>query len=166
LNPDSEFEHGREVNEVSGRDLEHERDVNMTSGRDFDHTDEASIPIIEEDVNIGKREVRRGGVRLRSRIVEKPVEETLRLREEHVQVERTPADRDALDSELDNFKEETIEVTEYGEEPIISRKARVVEEVKVGKQVHERKETVRGTKRKTEVDIEDLDKDERSPDTE
>jgi uncharacterized protein (TIGR02271 family) len=144
-----------------------DRDFNSPSLSDVDRT-EASIPIIEEEVNVGKRQVRRGGVRLRSRIVERPVEETLRLREEHVQVERTPVDRDASDAEMENFREETIEVNEYSEEPIISKKARVVEEVKVGKKVSERKETVRGTKRKTEVDIEDLDKnpDERSSDVE
>jgi uncharacterized protein (TIGR02271 family) len=170
LDADSDYAHDRDVNVTSGRDFDrerdfdlHDRDLNSTSDRD-----EASIPIIEEDVNIGKREVKRGGVRIRSRIIERPVEETLRLREEHVQVERTPVDRDASDAELNDFKEETIEVTEYGEEPLISKKARVVEEVKVGKQVHERQETVRGTKRKTEVDIEDLEKplDDRTPDNE
>ncbi|MGE5406130.1 MAG: DUF2382 domain-containing protein [Methanosarcina sp.] len=164
LDSDADYAHDRDINETSERDFDRERDFDL---RDRDR-DEASIPIIEEDVNIGKKEVRRGGVRIRSRIIERPVEETLRLREEHVQVERTPVDRDASDAELNDFREETIEVTEYGEEPIISKKARVVEEIKVGKQVHERKETVRGTKRKTEVDIEDLEKplDDRTPDTE
>lgn len=124
------------------------------SDDDTDRTAEASIPIIEEEVNVGKREVRKGGVRLRSRILERPVEETLRLREEKVVIERNPVSRDA--SEAD-FHEETIEVNEYGEEPIVSKRARVVEEVNVGKDVHERHETVRETSRKTEVDIENIE---------
>ena len=81
----------------------------------------------------------------------------MRLREEHVHVQRNPVDKDASEADLENFREETIEVNEYGEEPMISKKARVVEEVKVGKDVHERKETVRERKRNTEVDIENLD---------
>lgn len=125
--------------------------------RDRDLTSEASIPIIEEEVNVGKREVRRGGVRVHSRIIEKPVEETLRLREERVVVERNPVDREASEADLEGFHDETIEVTEYGEEPIVSKRTRVVEEVKVGKKVHERQETIRDTKKKTEVDIENLE---------
>lgn len=139
-------------------DLERTR---FSSDKDFDRTSEASIPIIEEEVNVGKREVRRGGVRLRSRIIERPVEETLRLREERVKVERTPADREATDAELENFRDETVEVHEYGEEPLISKSSRVVEEVKVGKDVHERQETVRERARKTQVDVENLEDEEK-----
>jgi uncharacterized protein (TIGR02271 family) len=124
-----------------------------------------SIPIIEEDVNIGKREVRRDSVRVRSRIVDRPVEETLRLREETIHVERTPADRDATDAELNDLRDETIEVEAYGEEPMVSKRSRVVEEVKVGKKVHERQEKVHESKRKTEVDIDhDVTDDDRSAD--
>lgn len=141
-------------------DFDRER---FTSDKDFDRKTDASIPVIEEEVNVGKREIRRGGVRLRSRIIERPVEETLRLREERVRVERTPADREATESELENFHEDTIEVHEYGEEPIVSKHSRVVEEVKVGKDVHERHETVRDKARKTEIDIENLeDEDNRT----
>lgn len=143
----------------AGFDMDDDDDLSLrsdrtgfTSGKDYDSTDETSIPIIEEDVNVGKREVRRGGVRVRSRIVEKPVEETLRLREERIHVERNPVDRDVTGDT--DFKEETIEVEAFGEEPLVSKRKRIVEEVKVGKKIHERSETVRDTKRKTEVDIE------------
>jgi hypothetical protein len=50
--------------------------------------DTESLNVIKEDIQVGKREVETGGVRLRSRIVERPVEETVRLREERVNVER------------------------------------------------------------------------------
>lgn len=150
----------------SHHDLSHHDLIENDSDSDrfrtgHDDTTEASVPIIEEDVNIGKREVRRDKVRVRSRIVERPVEETLRLREESIHVERNPVDRDVTDSEMNDFKEETIEVEAYGEEPLISKRARVVEEVRVGKKVNERRETVRETRRKTEVDIDhDQDKKE------
>jgi stress response protein YsnF len=116
-----------------------------------------SIPVVEENVQVGKREVETGGVRLRSRIIEKPVEENLRLREERVTVERTPVDREATDSDLNNFQEREIEITEHAEVPVVSKEARVVEEVKLNKEVEHRDETVKETVRKTEVDVENLE---------
>lgn len=114
------------------------------------------IPIIEENLEVGKREVLTGGTRLRSRIVERPVEESLRLREENVHVQRTPVDRAATSADLANFSEREIEMTETAEVPVVAKEARVVEEVSLGKEVNERTETVSDTVRKTEVDVEDL----------
>ena len=54
---------------------------------------EARIPVIEEELRVGKREVEGGGVRVRTRVVERPVEEAVRLREERVNVERRPVNR-------------------------------------------------------------------------
>jgi len=118
--------------------------------------DTTSIPIVEENVQVGKKEVETGGVRLKSRIVEKPVEENLRLREERVTVERTPVDRKATDEDLNSFQEKEIEVIEHAEVPIVSKEARVVEEVKLNKEVDHRDETVKETVRKTEVDVENI----------
>jgi uncharacterized protein (TIGR02271 family) len=116
-----------------------------------------SIPVVEENVQIGKKEVETGGVRLRSRIVETPVEENLRLREEKVWVERTPVDRPATDADLQNFQEREIEATEHAEVPLVKKEARVVEEVNLNKDVEERDETVEDTVRKTEVDVENIE---------
>jgi len=132
-------------------------DTSDNIGRTTDET--SKIPIIEENLEVGKREVRTGGARLRSRIVERPVEESLRLREESVRVERTPVDRAATSADLANFGEKQIEMTETAEVPVVSKEARVVEEVSLNKEVNERTETVSDTVRKTEVDVEDLDAD-------
>lgn len=117
-----------------------------------------SIPVIEEDLQVGKREVDIGGMRVRSRIIERPVEESLRLRSERVSVDRTPANRPATESDLDTFREGEIELRESAEEPVISKNARVVEEVNVRKDVEEHEETVRDTVRKSDVDVERMDK--------
>jgi stress response protein YsnF len=119
--------------------------------------DSTSIPVVEENVQVGKREVETGGVRLKSRIIEKPVEENLRLREERVTVERTPVDREATDADLNNFQEQEIEIVEHAEVPVVSKEARVVEEVKLNKEVEHKDETVKETVRKTEVDVENLE---------
>ncbi len=120
-----------------------------------------SIPIIEENLQVGKREVTTGGVRLRSRIIERPVEESLRLRSEHVHIERNPVNRPASTADLNNFKEGTIELTEHAEVPIVNKEARVVEEINLSKDVEERVETIRDTVRSTDVDIEKITGDDR-----
>jgi len=114
------------------------------------------MPVIEENLEVGKKVVETGGVRLRSRIVEKPVEETIRLREEHVNVERNKVDRRATDEDFNNFKDETIEVREQREVPVVNKSAKVVEEVSVNKTVDHREEKVRDQVRNKEVDVEDI----------
>lgn len=115
-----------------------------------------TIKVIEENLAVGKRTVETGGVRLRSRIVSKPVEESVRLREERVSVQRTPVSRPATAADLAAFQEGEITMTESAEVPVVSKTANVVEEISVGKEVSERQETIRDTVRKTEVDIEDM----------
>jgi uncharacterized protein (TIGR02271 family) len=120
-----------------------------------------SIPVVQEDVQIGKRAVQRGGVRIYSRVIEQPVEETVRLQEERVRVERQPVNRSASSAELDAGREQVIEVQEFAEEPVVSKEARVVEEVRVSKDATERTETVRDTVRRTEVNVEKLNEGSR-----
>ncbi|GAB4030887.1 YsnF/AvaK domain-containing protein [Spirosoma jeollabukense] len=127
-----------------------------TTNRDLTTDTDQTIKVIEENLEVGKREVETGGVRVRSRIIERPVEESLRLREERVTVQRTPVNRVATDAELNAFQEGQIELTEHAEVPVVSKTARVVEEISVGKEVNERVETIRDTVRSTDVDVENL----------
>jgi len=113
-----------------------------------------SIPVVEEQLQVGKMRVRQGGVRIHTRVVEKPVEAEVRLRQEKVTAETVPVDRPATEADLNAFKEGTVEIQETTEEPVISKQARVVGEVHVGKEAEERIETVRDTARRTEVDVE------------
>jgi len=127
-----------------------------TSRKSADVKGEQSIPVVEESVRVGKREVQRGGVRVYSHLVERPVEEKVTLRDEKVKVERRPVDRPASESDFKAFKEGSIELRETGEEAVLQKTARVVEEVVVGKDVKERTETVRDSVRKTDVKVENL----------
>lgn len=137
-----------------------DKQYNKSAGA-YDSTDATgkTIPIIEENIQVGKREVETGGVRLRSRIVETPFTENLSLREEHVKVERTKVDRAATNADLTNFQEGTIELTERSEVPVVNKEARIVEEVSLGKDVEHREETIKDTVRKTEVDVEQIESD-------
>ncbi len=134
-------------------------DKNKTTGisDSDDITGKKSIPVIEEELQVGKRTVETGGVRLKSRIVEKPVEENLRLREERVYVNRNTVNRAATDADFDSFKEGEIELREHAEVPVVNKEARIVEEVSLGKETNERNETIRDTVRKTEVDVENIE---------
>jgi uncharacterized protein (TIGR02271 family) len=116
---------------------------------------EERIPVIEEDLKISKREVERGGARVRSYVREVPVHEQVRLREEHVEVERRPVDEPLRGpGQADEiFRDHEIEMTERAEEAVISKEARVTEEVVLRKTAGERTENVDDTVRKTEVDI-------------
>jgi uncharacterized protein (TIGR02271 family) len=123
--------------------------------RDATSGEEERIPVVEEQIDIQKRAVERGGVRVRTYVRETPVEEQVTLREEHVRVERRPADRAADTLTPDAFQDRTMEVREMAEEAVVSKTARVTEEVVIRKDVEERVETVRDTVKRTEVEVED-----------
>jgi uncharacterized protein (TIGR02271 family) len=126
------------------------------------NTDEdTTIPVIREDLEVGKEEVERGGMRLRSRIVEIEASKDINLREEKVTVERTPVDRPASSNDI---REESVEMIAKEEVPVVNKEARVVEEVTLNKEVNEREETVRDTVRNTEVDVEKTDGDKTNRD--
>jgi uncharacterized protein (TIGR02271 family) len=111
-----------------------------------------AIPVVEEDLKIGKRLIRRGGVRVYTPVTEKAIEEPVTLREEHVEVTRRPVDRAATASDM-NAVETPIEITETAEEPVVSKQAKVVEEVVVQKAATDRTQTVRDTVRRKDVEV-------------
>ena len=128
----------------------------MSNERSYgDAGNEQSIPIVEESLRVGKREVDRGGVRVRSYVVETPVSEQVNLREENVSVERRRVDQPLSAADGDAFRERTIEMTETAEEAVVAKDARVVEEVVVRKDVDNRTETVSDTVRRTEVEVDE-----------
>ena len=120
-------------------------------------TGQTVIPITEEELVVGKRNVDAGGVRVYRRIVEIPVEESVTLREEHVNVERRPVDRAVTRADLAAQGDRVIELTETAEEAVIGKSARVVEEVLVGKQVTQHTEQIHDTVRRTEVEFEEIE---------
>ena len=133
---------------ISGAHPEHEgyRASGMTG-------DAEAIPVVEERLRVGKRETAHGRVRIRSYVVETPVEEQVTLRRETVDVERRAVDRPVTDADA-LFQDRVIEATESEEEAVIAKEARVTGEVVVRKDSDVRTETVRDTVRRTEVEVE------------
>jgi uncharacterized protein (TIGR02271 family) len=115
---------------------------------------EQILPVVEERLRIGTRDVSHGRVRIRSYVVETPVEEQVTLREERIAVERRPVVRPLSDADR-AFQERTIEAEERGEEAVVSKEVRITEEVVVRQEAEQRTETVSDTVRQTEVEVED-----------
>jgi stress response protein YsnF len=118
---------------------------------------EERIPIVEESLRVGKREVERGGARVRSYVTETPVSEQVNLREEHVSVERRPVDRPVSESDMQSgmLQDRRIEMTETSEEAVVGKEARVREELVVSKTAEERTETIEDKVRHTEVEVDE-----------
>ena len=114
-----------------------------------------TIKIVEERLVVGKREVERGGVRVRSYVVETPVSEQVSLREENVAIERHAVDRPVAAGE-DAFRDRTIEMRETGEEAVVGKQAVVKEELTLRKSATQRTEEINDTVRRTEVDVEQV----------
>ncbi len=116
-------------------------------------TDQDSIPVVEEQISIGKRDTSHGRVRVRAYTVEEPVNETVELRDERVELERRPVDRAATGADA-AFQDRTIEAEEYAEEAVVAKEARVVEEIGLEKVSGTHAETISDTVCHTEVEVE------------
>lgn len=116
-------------------------------------TKDGVIQLAEESLQVGKRAVAGGTTRIRRYVVSTPVEKDISLHSERVVVERHPVAGTATTGTAD-FTDRTIEMTETEEQAVVSKTARVVEEVAVRKEASERVETVKDTVRRQEVEIE------------
>jgi uncharacterized protein (TIGR02271 family) len=119
-------------------------------------TGETAIPIVEEQLLVGKREVERGGVRVYSHVVETPATVDVTLRDEKVLVERRPVKRTATAADFNMGQGSMVELRATGEEAVVGKSARVVEEVLVGKASSSHTEVIHDSVRKTEVDVENV----------
>ncbi len=119
---------------------------------------EETVQVVEEELSVGKRKVASGGVRVTTSVSERPVKETVRLREEHVEAERRSADRTLSAKEAEAaFEEKTVEMMGTSEEAEVSKTARVVGEVSLNKETKERQQTVKDTVRRTDVEVEEIE---------
>ena len=112
--------------------------------------------MVQESLEIGKREVERGRVRVRSKVIEDAVEKEVGLRGETIHVHRRNADRPVTEADRELFKELLIEVIERHEEPVVSKTVKIIGEVVISKEVAETKHTIRDTVRRVDVEVEEI----------
>jgi uncharacterized protein (TIGR02271 family) len=117
--------------------------------------DEEVVRLAEEQLNVGKRQVDAGITRVRRFSVEKPVETNVTLHEEHAEVIRRSISDAGYLNDID-WCEETIEVTETAERPLVNKTVRVTEEVVIRRRSSDHIETVRDTVRRQQLEVEKL----------
>jgi len=110
------------------------------------------VPIVEERLAVGTREVDRGEVAIRKTIIEEQQTVPVTLTHEEVRVEeRDVADRPATGDKL--FQEETIHVALRGEEAVVAKEAFVTGEVVIEKDAVSQERQITDTVRKQRVDV-------------
>jgi len=125
-------------------------DLGATARTDMSREREEVIPLVKEELEVGKRVTERR-YRVKSYVIERPVEKTVTVRDERVEIEHRPISRTG---DLSMPQDREIEVIERHEEPFAEKRVTGTEEIVVRKEVVERPETVRGTVRETKVDVE------------
>jgi len=110
---------------------------------------EERIPVVKEELEVGKRQ-REERYHVRVYTTDRPVEETVNLRDERVIIERRPASGRS-DGSVPEARE--FDVVERHEEPVVAKTGKVTEEVVVRKDSSQRTETVKGNVRETHVDV-------------
>lgn len=111
------------------------------------------IRLAEEHLDVGKRLVEQGTTRIRRFVTEKPVEAQVTLHEEHAEVVRRAVSDPSYIQDID-WSDKTLEVVETAEQAVVSKSARIAEEVVVGKTGSDRIETVHDTVRRQQVEVE------------
>jgi uncharacterized protein (TIGR02271 family) len=145
------FRHaGRIVMQTSVEDIRKEHKLSAESGQG-----DVVIPIVEEELELGTREIESGGVRISMRVSALPVERNVTLREERVSVERRKVDR-PIEERDQAFQERSFELKASAEEPVATKRAHVVEEIRVHKDRSQREQIISETLRHTDIDIADL----------
>lgn len=120
------------------------------------HELDRGIPVLREELHVGKREVDRGSTIVGVRTSERPATEKVRLHDEHVAVERRPTNRRATAAD-GTFKNEELDIVEYSEEPVVSKELKVVEEIRFKRGVDEHDETIHDKVRSTTVTVSQRD---------
>jgi uncharacterized protein (TIGR02271 family) len=137
-----------------GKEADAEAIMRARSAR-YEDTDDLVIPIVQEELEIGKRVVESGGVRVSTRVRAVPVEKTVTVREERVTVERRVIDRPVGDRDH-AFEERAYELKASAEEPYVTKRAHIVEEIRVHKDASEHEEKIQERLRHTDVDVSEI----------
>jgi hypothetical protein len=118
-------------------------------------TGDEMLRVAEEQINVGKRLIESGLTRVRRFSVEKPVEASITLHEEHAEVMRRAISDPNYVKDID-WSDKTIDVTETVEEPVVNKTAHITEEVVIRRQGSDRTQTVHDTVRRQQIDVDHL----------
>lgn len=117
---------------------------------------EVDVTAAEEELQVGKRTVQAGEVRLRKVVRTEHKEVPVTLRREDVEVERIPAG-EATNATVpdDAFQDGVIDIPVMEEQAVVAKEARVVGGVRVTKGTETETETVGGDVRSTDIEVDE-----------
>jgi stress response protein YsnF len=121
---------------------------------------EERIPLVEEELRVGKRTMVRGGARVHSYMEEVPVTTEVELLDERTSIERRSVDRRLTEEEIASsglLQDRVVEITQMREEAVVTKEAVVREELVVKKTIEKRVERIQETVRRTAVEMERLE---------
>lgn len=116
---------------------------------DHDQTEEKTIPLREEELAVGKRDVEEGSVRLKRVVRSETVEQPVELRHEEIVIDREAGSGEQVSPE--SLGEEEYYIPLHHEEAVVQKQAREKERVHVGKREHSEREVVSGKVREEEL---------------
>jgi uncharacterized protein (TIGR02271 family) len=144
---------------LAASSYEAQRESAVTREATREAFEDTNIPLHEERLKVGKREVEGDGVRLRKIVRTETVQQGVDLRHEEVVVERIPARDMKVGAKA--FQNEEFYIPLRHEEVIIEKEARVREEFHARKAAKMEHQTVSGEVRKE--DIEFVKQEQRRP---
>lgn len=121
-----------------------------TASSNYDSNADQGMTLHEERLEVGKRQVDSGQVRLRKVVHTEHQEVPVDLRREEVQIERVPASDTSGDGTA--FQDQEISVPRTREEAVVGTQSRVTEQVRLNKTVSTDTENVGGDVRREEVE--------------
>jgi len=122
-------------------------------------SEEAVIPVVREELRVETRPVKRGGVRVHKRVVEREEMVDEAVAEERVEVERVSVGRLVDAPESARTEGDTIIIPLYEEVLVVEKRLMLTEEVRVTKTRTERREQQPVRLRHEEVTIERLEEE-------
>jgi uncharacterized protein (TIGR02271 family) len=118
------------------------------------HSD--TLRLAEEQLQVGKKLVETGRTRVRRFTTERDAAEDVTLHEEHAEVLRQAISEPAELTDID-WADKELEVTESKEQALVSKTARVVEEVSLRKKGDDHVETIHEKLRRQQAEVERVD---------
>jgi uncharacterized protein (TIGR02271 family) len=114
---------------------------------------EKTIPLREEKLKVGKREVEAGGVRIRKIVRTETVNMPVELKREEFVMERVPAS-EMKTGAVGAIGEEDIYLPLRREEVVVNKETEIREGVRIGRKSETEQQTVTGQVRKEDIKIE------------
>jgi uncharacterized protein (TIGR02271 family) len=128
------------------------RDASRAAWDRVQRGDAVKIPVTEEQVKVGKRQVDEGTATIRKDVRTERVDTPVDLEHEELVVERS--DKGGGKVPEDAFREGEVRIPLKKEEPVVEKEQRVVGEVRVGKKKEVERQNVAETARKEDVKVE------------